>query len=82
MISWDEELSHRYDEWSASMTADIAFYVDLARNANGPIVELAVGNGRVAVPVARATGRPVIGIDTSAAMLALATDVRRCKCPA
>src|SRR4249920_239984 len=51
------------------MTVDIDFYVDLARNANGPIVELAVGNGRVAVPVARATGRSVIGIDTSAAML-------------
>src|SRR4249920_1121653 len=51
------------------MTVDIDFYVDLARNANGPIVELAVGNGRVAVPVARATGQPVIGIDTSAPML-------------
>lgn len=69
MITWDEEFSHRYDEWSASMTADIDFYVDLARHANGPIVELAVGNGRVAVPVARATGRPVIGIDSSPAML-------------
>jgi hypothetical protein len=43
VITWDEEFSPRYDEWSASMTADIAFYVDLARHANGPIVELAVG---------------------------------------
>jgi SAM-dependent methyltransferase len=51
------------------MTADIGFYVELARNADGPVVELAVGNGRVAVPVARATGRPVIGIDSSPAML-------------
>ena len=54
------------------MTADIAFYVELARDADGPVVELAVGNGRVAVPVAKAIGRPVIGIDTSAAMLELA----------
>src|SRR5262249_12205702 len=45
------------------------FYVDLARRVDGPLVELAVGNGRVAVPVAQATGRPVIGIDTSPAML-------------
>jgi SAM-dependent methyltransferase len=30
---------------------------------------LAVGNGRVAIPVAQAIGRPVIGIDTSPAML-------------
>ena len=38
------------------MTEDVAFYVSLAREADGPIVELAVGNGRVAVPVAQATG--------------------------
>jgi ubiquinone/menaquinone biosynthesis C-methylase UbiE len=46
-----------------------AFYVALAREADGPVVELAVGNGRVAIPVAQAIGRPVIGIDTSPAML-------------
>lgn len=40
--------------------------------ADGPLVELAIGNGRVAIPVARATGRIVIGIDSSPAMLALA----------
>lgn len=58
-----------YDEWSAEMTADVAFYLALARTADGPLVELAVGNGRVAIPIAQATGRPVIGIDTSPAML-------------
>ena len=68
-MSWDEALSRRYDEWSANMTADIAFYVELAREADGPLVELAVGNGRVAIPVARATGRRVIGVDTSPVML-------------
>ena len=73
-MSWDEAFSHRYDEWAAEMTADIAFYVELAREADGPLVELAVGNGRVAIPVARATGRRVIGIDTSPAMLAQARE--------
>jgi len=73
-VSWDEAFSHRYDEWAAEMTADIAFYVELAREADGPLVELAVGNGRVAIPVARATGRRVIGIDTSPAMLAQARE--------
>jgi SAM-dependent methyltransferase len=68
-MSWDEAFSRRYEEWSAHMTADIDFYVELAREADGPLVELAVGNGRVAIPVAQATGRPVIGIDTSPAML-------------
>src|SRR5207253_9800217 len=48
---------------------DVAFYVGLARESDGPLVELAVGNGRVAIPVAQATGRTVVGIDTSPAML-------------
>jgi len=68
-LSWDEGFAARYDEWSAAMTEDVAFYVELAREADGPIVELAIGSGRVAIPVAQATGRPVIGIDTSPAML-------------
>lgn len=68
-MSWDEAFATRYEEWSAPMTADIPFYVELARQADGPLVELAIGNGRVAVPVAQATGRPVIGIDSSPAML-------------
>jgi len=71
-MSWDDAFAERYDEWSAAMTADVPFYLGLAREADGPLVELAVGNGRVAIPVARATGRPVTGIDSSPAMLALA----------
>lgn len=71
-MSWDEAFADRYEEWSAEMTADIAFYVGLACEAGGPVVELAVGNGRVAIPVAQAARRPVTGIDTSPAMLAQA----------
>jgi len=68
-MSWDEAFADRYEEWSAHMTADVAFYTKLAVNAGGPLVELAVGNGRVAIPVAQATGQRVIGIDSSPAML-------------
>lgn len=68
-MSWDEAFASHYDEWSAHMTADVAFYVALARQAGGPLVELAIGNGRVAIPVAQATGQRVIGIDSSPAML-------------
>ena len=70
--TWHESFSDRYEEWSAARTADIPFYAGLAEEADGPVVELAVGNGRVAIPVARATGRPVIGIDASPTMLAQA----------
>lgn len=71
-MSWYEGFADVYDTWSAHVTADVAFYVGLARDAEGPIVELAVGNGRVAIPVAQATGRRIIGIDSSPAMLAQA----------
>jgi len=58
-----------YDAWAAHMTEDVGHYVSLAREADGPIVELAVGNGRVALEVVRQTGKPVLGIDSSPAML-------------
>jgi SAM-dependent methyltransferase len=61
-----------YDEFAATMTEDIEFYVSLAQEADGPIVELAVGTGRVAIPIAERTGRRVIGIDVSTAMLEVA----------
>jgi ubiquinone/menaquinone biosynthesis C-methylase UbiE len=68
-VSWDDAFATRYDDWSAHMTRDVAFCVGLAREADGRIVELAVGSGRVAVPVAPATRGCVVGIDSSPAML-------------
>jgi SAM-dependent methyltransferase len=73
-VSEYDPFAEIYDEWAEHMTEDLQFYVDLAREADGPIVELAVGNGRVAIPVARETGRKVIGIDLSPAMLTQARD--------
>ena len=74
MTTWPDQFAESYEVWSARMTADVPFYVQLAREADGPLVELAVGTGRVAIPVAQATGRTVIGIDSSAAMLAIARE--------
>lgn len=77
--SWDEAFADGYAEWSAQMTADIPFYTGLAGQAagQGGILELAVGNGRVAIPVAQATGQQIIGVDASPAMLAQARDNAR-----
>ena len=61
-----------YDAWAVEMTDDVAHYLDLAREADGPIVELMVGTGRVAIEVVRETGKPVLGIDSSPAMLEIA----------
>src|SRR4029077_8100497 len=75
MPSWYDALADRYGDWSStSVAADVPFYVGLARDADGPLVELAVGTGRVAIPVAQATGRRVLGVDSSPAMLAQARE--------
>jgi SAM-dependent methyltransferase len=67
MSSYDA-IAELYDPWSRTVTEDIGFYVAEARKARGPIVELGVGTGRIAVPIA-AAGVPVIGVDSSAGML-------------
>jgi SAM-dependent methyltransferase len=60
-----------YDPWSRSVTEDVGFYVDRALASGGPVVELAVGTGRIAIPIAEA-GIDVIGVDSSPGMLAVA----------
>jgi len=57
-----------YDPWSRSVVEDVDFYVEEALVSGGPVVELAVGTGRIAVPIAKA-GVRVIGVDESPAML-------------
>lgn len=68
-----DPIARIYDPWSRSVTEDIAFYVERALASGGPVVELAVGTGRIAVPIAEA-GVPVIGVDSSPAMLAVARE--------
>jgi SAM-dependent methyltransferase len=63
-----DDIAELYDPWSASVTEDVAFYLDEARAAGGPVVELGVGTGRIAVPIA-ADGIRVIGVDSSPGML-------------
>ena len=67
-----------YDAWTGGVAdAALPFYVELAREADGPIVELAVGTGRVAIAIAQQTGKPVLGLDSSAAMLEVARERAR-----
>jgi SAM-dependent methyltransferase len=49
--------------------ADVAFYVEEAVKAKGPVLEVACGSGRILIPTARA-GVEIVGLDGSAAMLA------------
>jgi SAM-dependent methyltransferase len=63
-----DAIAEIYDPWSRSVVEDVGFYVEEARSAGGLVVELGVGTGRIAIPVA-SEGIPVIGVDSSAAML-------------
>jgi SAM-dependent methyltransferase len=72
-VSLYDKIAHLYDPWSASVVEDIDFYVAEAVRSGGPVVELAVGTGRIAVPTA-AAGIEVIGVDSSEGMLAVARD--------
>jgi SAM-dependent methyltransferase len=67
-VSPYDAIARIYDPWSVSVTEDVSFYVGEARRTGGPVVELAVGTGRIAVPTA-AEGIRVIGIDSSPGML-------------
>jgi SAM-dependent methyltransferase len=67
MSSYDA-IARLYDPWSRSVTEDVAFYVTEACRVEPPVVELGVGTGRIAVPVA-AEGIQVIGVDSSPGML-------------
>ena len=72
MLSFDEEAANAYDSDTdvsqrADTTATVALLEELAHG--GPALELAIGTGRVALPLA-ARGVRVDGIDLSPAMLA------------
>ena len=60
-----------YDSVYSYIRADIPMYTREAVNSGGPVLELGVGTGRVAIPTAR-LGIDVVGIDSSEAMLAVA----------
>ena len=63
-----DPIARLYDPWSTSVIEDISFYVEEALASAGPVVELGVGTGRIAIPTA-AAGVHVIGVDSSARML-------------
>jgi SAM-dependent methyltransferase len=67
-VSSYDAIAELYDPWSRAVTEDVDFYVAEARKGRSTVVELGIGTGRIAIPVALA-GVPVIGVDSSAGML-------------
>ena len=66
-----DALARLYDLDLAEDPGDLDLYLALAGRTGGPVLELAVGTGRIAVPLA-ASGVDVTGVDTDPAMLARA----------
>ena len=60
-----------YSRPGPQIAGDVAFYEGVAREVGGPVLELACGTGRIALPLAKA-GLHVTGVDRSEAMLAMA----------
>jgi SAM-dependent methyltransferase len=75
-VSEYDAIARIYDPWSLSVTEDVPFYLEEARRSGGPVVELGVGTGRIAVPIA-ADGIRVIGVDSSSAMLEVCAEHAR-----
>ncbi len=57
-----------YRQYFSGVEGDEAFYLDLARRCEGPVLELGCGEGRLLLPLGRA-GFDVVGLERSAAML-------------
>ncbi len=62
-----------YDWTSIGLDHDVTYYVELAKKAGGPVLELGCGTGRCTLAIAR-EGIPVVGVDLSTAMLERAKD--------
>jgi SAM-dependent methyltransferase len=58
------------DAYTAMDLVDAAFYVDLAKESRGPVLEVGCGTGRVLLATAR-EGIEIHGLDNSAPMLAV-----------
>jgi SAM-dependent methyltransferase len=63
-----EAIARLYDIDLSVDPGDVDLYRALARRTGGPILELAVGSGRIAVPLAE-DGHRVVGVDIDRAML-------------
>ena len=72
---WDTYAA--FYDWENAQTVgrrDIPFWVALAKRTRGRVLELGAGTGRLTIPLARAIGTRLVGIDRSAEMLARAAN--------
>ena len=65
-----KEYSEFYDLYVGDRFVDLPFYLDYARSAQTPVIEIGAGTGRLTLPLARA-GVRMVALDVSTSMLAI-----------
>ena len=66
-----DQIAHYYELTHAELAEDVAWVVAHAQQVGGPVLELGCGSGRLLWPLAE-SGFTVVGVDSSAEMLAIA----------
>ena len=65
-----KDYSEFYDLYVGDRLVDLPFYLDYARSAQTPVIEIGAGSGRLTLPLARA-GVCMVAVDVSISMLAI-----------
>ena len=71
MSEYDRTDAGLYDSFSTGLEGDEAFYAEEAARAEGPVLELGCGTGRIMIPIAE-SGVSIVGMDRAPAMLEVA----------
>lgn len=71
MSEYDRTDAGLYDSYSTGLDGDESFYVEEAGKADGPVLEIACGTGRIMIPIAE-SGVSIVGLDRAPAMLEVA----------
>ena len=71
LTGWPPDFAALYEALTGDFRGDVPMYLEMAKRHKGPILEMACGTGRVAIPLVEA-GHSVVGIDFDAGMTKLA----------
>ena len=71
MSEYDRTDAGIYDSFSTGLEGDEAFYAEEAARAEGPVLEIGCGTGRIMIPIAE-SGVSIVGLDRAPAMLEVA----------
>src|SRR5713226_6914921 len=70
-LLYRERTAAYYDGASTGLPGDVEFYVEEARKAGSPVLEIGCGTGRILLPIAEA-GISIVGLDLAPPMLDIA----------